>query len=136
MKTKRTKMIEKADKEFSLYIRMRDMDKNEHATCFTCGNKDHWKRLHCGHFMSRRHINTRWDELNVAVQCVGCNTFRGGEQFIFGQNIDKKEGIGTSAELLRKSREVIKLNVDDIEKIWLKYKNINKRKYDERKESS
>ena len=119
-------MVAKADKEFSLYIRQKDADKDGIATCITCGKKDHWKKLHCGHFMSRRHFNTRWDEQNVAVQCPGCNTFRGGEQFIFGQNIDLKYGDGESQLIMIKSRETVKLTVDDIEEIWLKYKKLNK----------
>ena len=30
---------------------------------------------------SRKHYATRWLEMNVAVQCVGCNMFKSGEQY-------------------------------------------------------
>jgi hypothetical protein len=73
-KLTRSKLIKKLDKVFSLYIRLR-FAKNEIAQCFTCGKKDHYKRLQCGHFQSRKYYSTRWDEINCQVQCAGCNVF-------------------------------------------------------------
>lgn len=77
-------------------------------------------------------MNTRWEELNVAPQCSGCNTYRAGEQFIFAKNIDRDHGEGTSDKLLALSRETTKLDVFDIEEIYLKYKELNKRLDDEK----
>lgn len=119
-------MIEKADAEFSRYVRRSRSKPNGWVACFTCGKEYEWKKIHCGHFMSRRHMNTRWDELNVAPQCSGCNTYRAGEQFIFSQNIDRIHGPGTSEELLILSRQTTKLTELDIEDIYNKYKNLNK----------
>ena len=76
--------------------------------------------------MSRRHMNTRWEENNVAPQCAGCNTYRAGEQYIFGQNLDRIHGEGTSEEMLILSRQTCKLDLNDIEEIWQKYKKLNK----------
>ena len=64
------KLIQQLDKEFSIFIRRRYAI-NDIATCVTCGKKDHWKKLQAGHFMSRKHLSTRWDEDNVQVQCAG-----------------------------------------------------------------
>ena len=94
-KLTRSKLIKKLDKVFSLYIRQR-YAKNEIAQCFTCGKKAHWKKLQCGHFQSRKHYSTRWDEINCQVQCAGCNVFKYGEQFIFGKNLDLEYGAGCS----------------------------------------
>ena len=88
-KASRSKVIKQLDSVFSKYIRQRDAV-NEIATCFTCGKRDHWKRLQNGHFQSRKHYSTRWDETNCQVQCAGCNVFKYGEQFLFGQNLDVK----------------------------------------------
>ena len=52
-----------------------------------------------GHFQSRRHHSTRWDEQNCQVQCVKCNLYEQGEQFRFGLALDSKYGEGTSEEL-------------------------------------
>ena len=132
-KSKRTKLIEKADYEFSRYVRRTRMDKTGWCKCFTCGKAYEWKKIHNGHFMSRRHLNTRWDELNVAPQCAGCNTYRAGEQYIFSQNIDRIHGEGTSEEIMIRSRQTCKLDVNDIEEIWLKYKALNKQIDEEHK---
>lgn len=117
-KPSRKTLVNKADKVFSEYIRRRYTDHNGYAVCFTCGKKDHWKELQCGHFMSRKHYSTRWNETNCQVQCAGCNVFRYGEQYKFGRNLDITLGSGTADELHMLSRQVVKYsNVDLIEMI-------------------
>ena len=76
-KLTRSKIVKKLDTIFSQYIRLKDSN-NEVSTCFTCGKQDHWKKLQCGHFQSRKHYNTRWNENNCQVQCAGCNVFKYG----------------------------------------------------------
>ena len=72
-KLTRSKLVKKLDAVFSQYIRLKDADEFGNATCFTCGKVDHWKKLQNGHFQSRKHYATRWDEMNCQVQCVsGC----------------------------------------------------------------
>jgi len=71
--------------------------------------------MDAGHFMSRKHYATRWDEENVQVQCKGCNIFRSGEQYMFGLQLDRKYGPGKAEELMQKSRGLIKLSNDDLE---------------------
>ena len=120
----RKSIVAKLDKEFSFYIRQRQSVGGV-VSCFTCGKKDHWRNMDCGHFQSRKHYATRWDEINCQVQCKTCNIFRYGEQFIFGQNLDHKYGEGTANQLLQESRKTIKLsNLDLAEKIEY-YKRIN-----------
>lgn len=111
-KSTRKKLIEKLDKVFSQYIRLREA-KNGNSECFTCGKVDHWKRLQNGHFMSRKHLSTRWDETNCQVQCAGCNVFRYGEQYKFSVGLDTKYGSGTAESMLLKSKETLK--IDNIE---------------------
>jgi hypothetical protein len=119
----RKQIIKKLDSVFSEYIRRRNAV-DDIAECFTCGKKDHWKKLQCGHFQSRKHYSTRFDEINCQTQCAGCNVFRYGEQFVFGQNLNKKFGDGTAEKLLQKSREIVKFaNIDLIEMID-RYKNM------------
>jgi len=119
-KIARSKLIKKLDKVFSLYIRQRNAI-NEIAQCFTCGKKDHWKRLQCGHFQSRRHYSTRFDEINCQVQCAGCNVFKYGEQFIFGKNLDLEYGSGCSESLYYKAKQITKYSYDEIEDLINKY---------------
>ena len=117
----RSKIVKKLDKVFSLYIRNR-YAKNGKAKCFTCGKIDDVSRLHAGHFMSRKHYATRWDDVNVQVQCPKCNLFGQGEQYIFGLNLDIKYGKGTAEELQQKARNTVKLSNDDLNEMILKYK--------------
>lgn len=112
-KPTRKSLVKKLDTIFSEYIRRR-YAKEDIAECFTCRKKDHWKKLQAGHFISRKHYSTRWNEENVQVQCVGCNVYRYGEQYIFGKYLGEE----LSDSLLQESRKVVKLSdYDLIEKI-------------------
>jgi len=103
-KPSRKTIVIKLDKVFSEYIRRR-YAKNGISECVTCGKKDHWKNLQAGHFMSRKHYATRWDEENVEVQCMACNVYRYGEQYLFAKHLGQEK----ADELLSKSRTMVKL---------------------------
>ena len=109
----RKALVKKLDTIFSIYIRRKDAV-DDIATCVTCGKKDHYKKLQCGHFMSRSNYSTRWDENNVGVQCYGCNISRSGEQFKFSLYLGNK----LSEEMLVKSKQTVKFaDVDLIDLI-------------------
>jgi hypothetical protein len=116
----RSKIVKKLDKVFSQYIRNRYAN-NGKAECFTCGKVDDVSRLHAGHFQSRKHYATRWDEVNVQVQCPKCNLFGQGEQYKFGLHLDKKYGDGTAKQLQQKARNTVKLSNDDLNELISKY---------------
>lgn len=92
-KPKRKNLIKKLDAVFSKYIRLRDADQDGYCRCATCGEKTHWTKIQAGHFISRKHYATRWDEQNVHAQCVACNVFKYGEQYKYslylGENLSK-----------------------------------------------
>jgi len=119
-KMTRSKIVKKLDSIFSQYIRLKDSE-NDYATCFTCGKSDHWKKLQNGHFQSRRHYSTRWDEVNCQVQCAGCNVFRQGEQFIFSKNLDLKYGKGTAENLQIQAGQIIKLSDSELQEMIKDY---------------
>tara|TARA_R110000823_G_scaffold159858_2_gene291242 strand:- start:88 stop:477 length:390 start_codon:yes stop_codon:yes gene_type:complete len=122
-KISRSKLIKKLDTVFSLYIRQR-YSINEISKCFTCGKEDHYKKLQCGHFQSRKHYSTRWDEINCQVQCAGCNVFKYGEQFIFGKNLNLQFGEGTSEALYLKAKQIIKFSNNDLEDLITNYNSL------------
>ena len=104
------------DNIFSLYIRLRDATSEGSVQCFTCSRISHYKSgMQNGHFQSRRHHSTRWDETNCQVQCVKCNLYEQGEQFRFGIALDSKYGEGTSEELEFLARTITKLSRIDYE---------------------
>jgi hypothetical protein len=108
-KPSRKTIITKLDSIFSQYIRLR-YSKNEISTCVTCGKQDHWKKMQNGHFISRKHYATRFDEDNCQVQCSKCNVFRYGEQYLFSKYL----GADLSEELLIKSRNIQKFTDNEL----------------------
>ena len=111
---KKTKSISKLktelDKWFSLYIRLRESEEGL-VQCFTCNKVSHYKSgMQNGHFQSRRHHSTRWNETNCQVQCVKCNLYEQGEQFKFGLALDGKYGGGTAEELEFLARTIMKVS--------------------------
>lgn len=92
------KLKNKLDKVFSMYIRKRDAN-GEYFKCISCGKIKSVSQMHAGHFMSRRHLTTRYNEQNVNGQCNYCNTYDQGQQHAHGKAIDKKYGEGTADKL-------------------------------------
>ena len=122
-KVSRSKLVKKLDTIFSQYIRLKN-SVNEKATCFTCGKVDHWKKLQNGHFQSRKHYSTRWDEVNCQVQCAGCNVFKYWEQYKFSVNLDAKYGEGTAEDLSIKAQQILKISNFELEEMIKKYKSL------------
>ena len=116
MATKSISRLKKElDKWFSLFIRLRDATNEGMVQCITSGRLYHYKKIHAGHFMSRRHMSTRWCEMNVAPQSAADNLFGQGEQYKFGIALDHKYGEGTAEELQIKSRQICKMSRADYE---------------------
>jgi transposase len=54
----------KLDKIFSEYIRLRDATLGDgYGTCISCGKIIYWKDNHCGHFINRKHMALRFNEI-------------------------------------------------------------------------
>ena len=119
-----SKLKKELDKWFSLYIRLRNATLEGMVQCFTCGKVGHYKSggMQCGHFMSRRFLATRYDELNQ-IQCVKCNMFEQGMQWQFGLNLDAKYGEGTAEEMQYKARQTVKFSRIDYEEKISYYKS-------------
>ena len=104
-----SKLKKELDTIFSRYIRLRNASVDGIVECWTCGKTAHYKRMHAGHFMSRRFLATRWNEDgNVMPQCIKCNIFDSGQQYAFGKLLDVRLGDGTSEELQELSRTTVK----------------------------
>ena len=125
-----SKLKKELDTIFSVFIRLREATSEGIIQCFTCSRISHYKSgMQCGHFQSRRHHTTRWDEKNCQNQCVKCNLYEQGEQFRFGIALDGKYGEGTSEELEFRARTIIKFSrIDYEEKISYYKEAVNKLK--------
>ena len=120
-----SKLKKELDKWFSLFIRTRFATKTGLAKCVTCGKVDHYKKLQCGHFQSRRFHATRWHDINCQVQCVRCNMFSGtGEQFKFAVYLNSTYGYETAEDLQHLAQLIIKISRIDYEEKIAYYKSL------------
>ncbi len=123
VKKKRSKnpikgLIIKADLWFSRYIRLRDK-----GVCITCGKKDDIKKMDCGHYISRQHKATRWDEQNCACQCPSDNRFHEGVKDVFALKLIEKYGDNHLQNLNDRKNLITKLTPEYLERIIEIYKN-------------
>ena len=118
----KSKLVKKLDAVFSKYIRWKYADHNGYVECYTCGTFKHVKEMQCGHFMSRRHYSTRWSEDNTRPQCVKCNMFEQGNQYIFGKKLEAELGEDFN-KLLRLKNQTAKYSKADYEYLIDLYKD-------------
>lgn len=88
--TKRLKA--KLDIVFSIYIRLRDADKNGYVKCYCCGKILHWKESQNMHFIPRQHMSTRFSEVNCHAGCVKCNYYNNGNIEAYALHLKKDFG--------------------------------------------
>lgn len=99
----RSYYVKQLDNVFSQYIRLKDAIDGE-ARCVTCGDKKPWRQQQNGHYMSRGHLPTRWDETNCHVQCVACNVFKKGNYTEYALFMINRYGADYLEELKRKAK--------------------------------
>jgi NinG protein len=121
-KSERAKLIREADRVFSIYIRRKDAI-NGIARCVTCGAAGHWKVMHNGHYLSRRIIATRWNQINCNVQCERCNIELSGNIAKYREYLQQKHGEGVTAYLQEKMRTKGKTTNAEIQDIIDTYTN-------------
>lgn len=82
---------------------------SQEISCVTCGKRDHWKRMHGGHFIARSYRQHKLLEENIHPQCPGCNTFK-PERVADDYNLYMRETYGDEFvnELTRTKREPMK----------------------------
>ncbi len=82
--SERSALIREADRVHSAYIR------GLSEYCYTCNRKV--EGLQNGHFMSRRFIKTRWNNINCHPQCNECNVEKGGNLKVYEQKLRQQYG--------------------------------------------
>lgn len=90
---KRKVLFGQLDKEFSLKVRMKSVDGAGFTHCFTCGLLAHYKKLQCGHYLSRFYKATRWDFDNARPQCMMCNLWKRGDPINFRMKLVAEIGV-------------------------------------------
>lgn len=101
-------LVKKLDRIFSLYIRLRDAMPNGYVRCISCGKIKVFDDVDCGHFHSRRHMSTRFDEDNCHAECKFCNRFSADHLIGYQTNLIRKIGQNRFEKLNIKARSTCK----------------------------
>lgn len=120
------KARKKAFRMFSKYIRLFHADDSGYCTCITCGTKKHWKEMDTGHFIHNRN-SIHFDERNVNPQCTYCNRYLHGNQINYTLFMIKTYGKKIVNELIKKSKEIKRWKVYELEEIYQTYREAVKK---------
>ena len=85
-------LVDRLDTVFSRYIRLRDAMQSGTFRCISCGKIKPIEQADCGHFHSRTHMSTRFDEDNCHAECRYCNRFSADHIIGYRENLIKKIG--------------------------------------------
>ena len=96
------------DKVFQYYIRLRDVMPGGYGYCISCGKVKPFNHLQAGHFFSRKHMSTRWNEDNVNGECEWDNCWNGEHLLTYKENLIKKIGMQRFQMLEVESRQTRK----------------------------
>ena len=119
----------KLDKVFSLYIRLRDSKPFNYRffKCISCGEIKPFEQADCGHFHSRRHLSTRFDEDNAHAECRACNRFSADHLINYEKNLIAKIGQQKFDLLKVKAAGTSKMSDYEYEQLIKYYKALNKK---------
>ena len=115
----------KLDTVFSIFIRQRDAQNNGFGNCISCGRPVFWKNADCGHYNNRKHMATRYDEVNCNLQCRACNRFDEGNMSGYRHGLIKKYGEEKVIELEMRKFNKAKISKVELELLIDHYQKIN-----------
>lgn len=110
-----SKLMQETDRLFSLRVRQETADSEGMVRCFTCQKLFHWKKIHCGHYLSRFYKAARWDFDNARPQCMMDNLWKRGDPVVFRQNLVKEIGIERVEAVEAKRNISMKLSKEFLE---------------------
>jgi hypothetical protein len=115
-------LVERLDKMFSKYIRLRDAMPSGLFRCISCGKIKPIGQADCGHFHSRTHMSTRFDEDNCHAECRYCNRFSADHLIGYRENLIRKIGEQRYLLLEVKAHETRKWSHFELEQLVKYYK--------------
>ena len=109
-----SKLKTELDDIYSLYIRHLYADSDGNIKCYTCDTIKPIKEMQNGHFWSRKHLSTRWNDDNCRPQCLSCNFFNNGNYRIYTREMLNELGEDKYQQL-----EDLKNTTFKINKVWI-----------------
>ena len=116
---------DRLDREFSKYIRLRDAMPSGMFRCISCGKIKPLDQADCGHFHSRVHMSTRFDEDNCHAECRFCNRFSADHLIGYRQNLIKKIGEQRFLLLEVKAHDTKKWSCFELEQLIKYYRALS-----------
>lgn len=105
----------KAWKLISEFVRRCD-----YGICFTCGKRNPWKKMDCGHYIHKNCLD--FDLINLHCQCTKCNRFLHGNLGIYAERLIAEYGERTINELRQRGNIIKKFTREELENIIALYK--------------
>jgi hypothetical protein len=115
-------LILEADRAFSTFIRFSVAAHDGRIRCFICSHPVPWKSSHCGHFIDRDQMPTRYDEMNCHPICYQCNCVDPLHKEKYAFMMMQIYGPAAVAELREKSKGVAKYMRHELIELIDKYK--------------
>ena len=115
-------LVDRLDKVFSKYIRLRDAMPGGTFRCISCGRIKPIEQADCGHFHSRTHMSTRFDEDNCHAECRYCNRFSADHIIGYRENLIRKIGSQRFLLLEVKAHETRKWSHFELEQLAKYYR--------------
>ncbi len=109
------------DYVYSQWIRISASDVSGICECYTCGKKDRYQNMDCGHYIPRDNNSTRFLPENTKPQCKICNQYKDGNEQAFADHLERDK-IST-AWLWQASREVIKPTISELKELLIQYRH-------------
>lgn len=119
----RSKLVQKLDQVFSVYIRLLVSDKDWYITCPLCWARVHWTKAQNMHFIKRSVYKYRWDERNCHAGCMRCNVILHGNYIVYTRRMQRKFGEVVVDDMIN-DKQIMKISTAEIEAMIEKYKII------------
>lgn len=124
-KSEMQKAKEKAWKNFSLYVRVRDCIRTTgtttHGKCCTCGKEYEISKLQAGHFVPGRTNALLFREKGCHAQCFACNVKKHGAIHEYWDFMLEEHGKAILEDERMQRRVHIKYTVEDFNRIGEQY---------------
>lgn len=116
--------VKSLDRVFSQFIRLRDSKPYgfSYCRCISCGRVKPFDEFDCGHFYSRTHMSTRFDEDNCHAECKHCNRFVADHLIGYQENLIRKIGQKKFDALRIKAHSTYKYSPWELELLIKHYK--------------
>ena len=119
----RSKLVQKLDQVFSVYIRLSVADKDWYITCPLCEARVHWTKAQNMHFIKRSVYKYRRDEKNCHAGCVKCNVILHGNYIVYTRRMQRKYGEILVDEMIN-DRQICKIATSSLQEMIAHYQSM------------